>query len=389
MTNLLVKWFVRDADRVQDAPVRTAYGQLAGTVGILCNLLLFAGKFAVGTAFGSLSITADAMNNLSDASGNGISLLGFRLAALKPDANHPYGHGRFEYLASLAVSVLIVSIGLNLLGDSVDKILHPAAVAFSWLSVGVLAVSILVKLWLSRFNRVLGQRIQSDTLLAAAADSRSDVLSTLGVLAGAFLVKWTGLPVLDGILGFLVAGLILWGGGQLVMQTLSPLLGETPDPALVQQIRDRVMAYPGVLGTHDLMVHDYGPGHQFATLHVEVPAETDILAAHELMDQIEQDFLRRDGLQVTIHYDPIVTADPRVQQLRAVLSRTLADMDPALTLHDLRMVPGQTQINVLFDLVTPAGYAGDREALLEALRRAARAVNPAYCCHIKLEQSYI
>lgn len=389
MTQFLVRKFVKNADDVKSSAVRTAYGQLAGIVGIICNVLLFAGKFAVGTLFGSIAITADAMNNLSDASSNVISLLGFRLGAIKPDEHHPYGHARFEYLASLAVSVMILSIGLDLLKESVGKILHPAAVAFSWLSVAVLVASILVKFWLSVFNQKLGTLIDSDSLIATAADSRNDVLSTLGVLIGTFLVRWTNMPMLDGVMGLVVAGLILWAGYGLVKETLSPLLGETPDPELVRHIQKKVMSYPRVMGTHDLMVHDYGPGHQFATLHVEFPAEMNVLDAHDLVDDIERDFLKEDNLMVTIHYDPIVTVDPRVKELRICLTETLKKIDPALSLHDLRIVPGTTHVNVLFDLVTPAGYTGDKAAIVAELRKAARAMDEHYICVIKLEQAYV
>lgn len=388
MTQLLIRTFVKNSDRAQDAEVRTAYGQLAGFVGILCNVLLFVGKFIVGSVFGSIAITADAMNNLSDASSNVVSLLGFRLGAMKPDEQHPYGHARFEYLASLAVSVMILSIGLDLLKESVVKTLHPEAVAFSWLSVTVLIASILVKLWLSRFNQKIGDTIQSDTLLATAADSRNDVLSTLGVLVGTFLVQWTNLPVLDGVMGLVVAGLILWTGFGLVKETLSPLLGESPSQEMVKEIEKKVMSYPMVMGVHDLMVHDYGPGHQFATLHVEFPAEVDVLDAHDLVDTIEQDFWREDKLSVTIHYDPIVTSDPRVKELRTCLTKTLDEIDPALSLHDLRIVPGNTHINVLFDLVAPAGYTGDKAAVISQLRAAARRMDEHYICVIKLEQAY-
>lgn len=389
MTQLLIRLFVKDSENTQATPVRTAYGQLAGAVGILCNVLLFAGKFAVGTVFGSIAITADAMNNLSDASSNVVSLLGFRLGAMQPDEKHPYGHGRFEYLASLAVSVMILSIGLDLLKESVVKIMHPEQVAFSWLAVGVLLASILVKLWLSLFNKKIGTLIHSDTLMATAADSRNDVLSTLGVLIGTFLVRWTQMPVLDGVMGLAVAAFILWSGVHLVMETLSPLLGEKPDPEMVKHIQEKVMTYPNVMGTHDLMVHDYGPGHQFASLHVEFPAEMSVLDAHDLMDTIERDFAKQDKIMVTIHYDPIVTSDPRVKQIRSYLTETLEKIDPCLSLHDLRIVPGHTHTNIVFDLVTPAGYTGDKAAVIEQLRTAARTLDSSYMCVIKLEQAYV
>ena len=354
MTQFLIRCFIKRPDDVKDAAVRTAYGNLASLVGMACNILLCIGKLLAGTLFGSIAIMADALNNLSDASSNVVSLIGFRLAAKAPDAEHPYGHARYEYLAGLVVSVTILAIGLSLLKESALKVLHPTPVAFSWLSIGVLAASILVKLWLSGFNRAVGKKINSETLMATAADSRNDVLTTGAVLLSTILCSLTGYGIMDGIMGVGVAAFILWSGWGLVMDTLSPLLGESPSPELVEHIERTVMSYPGVLGMHDLMVHDYGPGHQFASLHVEFPAETDPLTAHDVIDNIENDFLKKDRVQVTIHYDPIVTADASVGVLRARLQEHARQLDPQLSIHDLRIVPGDSHTNVLFDLVFPA-----------------------------------
>lgn len=388
MTQLLIRLFVKNADQPQQPAARAAYGSLAGIVGIVCNLLLCVGKMTVGTLFGSIAITADAVNNLSDASSNVVSLLGFKLASKAPDAEHPYGHGRFEYLAGLVVSVTILGIGLSLLKESVIKVLHPTAVTFSWLTVCVLAASILVKLWMSLFNRKIGQLIASDTLLATAADSRNDSLSTGAVLLAAVLCHLTGWDRLDGLMGIGVAVFILISGWGLVNDTLSPLLGKSPDPELVEHIERTAMSYPGVLGVHDLMVHDYGPGHQFASLHVEMPAEADPMMSHDLIDNIERDFLQKDHLMVTIHYDPIVTSDAEVGVLRSRLSEYLRQIDPQLSLHDLRMVLGNTHTNVLFDLVVPAGYQGDLPALIGQVKAFVRQQDEKYNCIIKVEQSY-
>ena len=388
MTQLLIHLFVRHPDDTKNAAVRTAYGNLASLVGMACNLLLCLGKLAAGTLFGSIAIMADALNNLSDASSNVVSLVGFRLAAKGPDEKHPYGHARYEYLAGLVVCVTILAIGLSLLKESVLKVLHPTAVVFSWLSVGVLAASILVKLWMSGFNRTIGRIIGSETLIATAADSRNDVLSTGAVLIAAVLCRVTGWDVLDGLMGVGVAVFILISGWGLVMDTLSPLLGESPSEDLVEHIEQTVMGYPGVLGVHDLMVHDYGPGHQFASIHVELPAEQDPLEAHDLIDNIERDFMKHDHLMVTIHYDPIVTSDAAVGVLRSRLTEKLRQLDPALSLHDLRIVPGKTHTNVLFDLVLPAGYAGDKVELLTQMEQFIKEQDPTYNCIIKLEQSY-
>ena len=388
MTQFLIRCFIKRPDDVKDAAVRTAYGNLASLVGMACNILLCIGKLLAGTLFGSIAIMADALNNLSDASSNVVSLIGFRLAAKAPDAEHPYGHARYEYLAGLVVSVTILAIGLSLLKESALKVLHPTPVVFSWLSIGVLAASILVKLWLSGFNRAVGKKINSETLMATAADSRNDVLTTGAVLLSTILCSLTGYGIMDGIMGVGVAAFILWSGWGLVMDTLSPLLGESPSPELVEHIERTVMSYPGVLGVHDLMVHDYGPGHQFASLHVEFPAETDPLTAHDVIDSIENDFLKKDRLQVTIHYDPIVTADASVGVLRARLQEHARQLDPQLSIHDLRIVPGDSHTNVLFDLVFPAGYTGDIDQMLAKMCQFVKEQDPKYCCVVKVEQSY-
>ena len=388
MTQFLIRCFIKRPDDVKDAAVRTAYGNLASLVGMACNILLCIGKLLAGTLFGSIAIMADALNNLSDASSNVVSLIGFRLAAKAPDAEHPYGHARYEYLAGLVVSVTILAIGLSLLKESALKVLHPTPVAFSWLSIGVLAASILVKLWLSGFNRAVGKKINSETLMATAVDSRNDVLTTGAVLLSTILCSLTGYGIMDGIMGVGVAAFILWSGWGLVMDTLSPLLGESPSPELVEHIERTVMSYPGVLGVHDLMVHDYGPGHQFASLHVEFPAETDPLTAHDVIDNIENDFLKKDRLQVTIHYDPIVTADASVGVLRARLQEHARQLDPQLSIHDLRIVPGDSHTNVLFDLVFPAGYTGDIDQMLAKMCQFVKEQDPKYCCVVKVEQSY-
>ena len=388
MTQLLIRLFIRHPENAKDPATRTAYGNLAGCVGMACNLLLCLGKLAAGTLFGSIAIMADALNNLSDASSNVVSLIGFKLASKAPDAEHPYGHARYEYLAGLVVSVTILAIGFSLLKESAVKVLHPTAVAFSWLSVGVLAVSILVKLWMSRFNRTVGGIIHSETLMATAADSRNDVLTTGAVLLSTVVCSLTGWARLDGIMGVAVACFILWSGWGLVMDTLSPLLGQSPSPELVEHIEQTVMNYPGVLGVHDLMVHDYGPGHQFASLHIEFPAETDPLKAHDVIDNIENNFLKKDNLQVTIHYDPIVTSDAEVGVLRTRLMEEVRQADPRLSIHDLRIVPGDTHTNVLFDLVFPAGYTGDKDEMLARMCQFVHEQDPKYSCVIKVEQSY-
>ena len=363
MTQFLIRRFIRHPNDPQDPATRTAYGNLASGVGMACNLLLCLGKLLAGTLFGSIAIMADALNNLSDASSNVVSLIGFRLAAKAPDAEHPYGHARYEYLAGLVVSVTILGIGFSLLKESVVKAFHPTPVVFSWLSVGVLAASILVKLWMSGFNRTIGRTIGSETLMATAADSRNDVLTTGAVLISTVVCSLTGWARLDGIMGVAVAAFILWSGWGLVMDTLSPLLGESPSPELVEHIEQTVMGYPGVLGMHDLMVHDYGPGQCFASVHAEMDSREDPLLCHDVLDDIERDALRELRVHLVIHYDPIVTDDAELNHMRTFVQETIRAIDPELTLHDFRMVRGAQHTNLIFDLVIPYSLVGKQAEL--------------------------
>lgn len=388
MTNLLIRCFIKTPQNTKDTAVRTAYGNLASYVGVVCNILLFAGKFAVGSFFGSIAIMADAVNNLADASSNIISLVGFKLAAKKADADHPFGHARYEYLAGLCVCAVILSIGFTLLKDSFFKVLNPTAVAFSWLSVGVLLASIVVKLWMSSFNAIIGKRIGSETLIATAADSRNDVISTAAVLAAAFLCHYTGYAIYDGLMGVGVAIFILVSGYGLLRDTLSPLLGQAPDLALVKAIEDKVRASEGVLGVHDLIVHDYGPGQQFASLHLEFDADSDVLEVHDLIDNIEHYFLKEYHILTTIHYDPIVTKNEELDTARSYLKAFIKGIDPRFLMHDVRMVQGETHTNIIFDLAVPAGWEGERTALSAQIQVAATTLNPKYICVIQIETSY-
>ncbi|WP_418718878.1 cation diffusion facilitator family transporter [Candidatus Allofournierella merdipullorum] len=387
MTETLVRLFVKNSRDTADPAVRTAYGNLASWVGIFCNLLLCAGKFLAGTLSGSISIAADAVNNLSDASSSVVSLIGFKLGARPADEEHPYGHARFEYLAGLAVAVMVLVIGVELLKSSVEKILNPAPVTFSWVAMAVLAASVAVKLWMALFNRTLGKRINSGSLIATAADSRNDVLTTSAVLIASLISHFAQVE-LDGWMGAAVALFILYSGVGLVRDTIDPLLGLAPDPELVQHIHDKIMSYPGVLGTHDLMVHDYGPGRQFASVHVELAAEADVMASHELIDDIERDFLKNDRLPVVIHFDPIVTSDAQVGDMRRWLAEAVKTIDPALTIHDLRMVPGMSHTNIIFDCVTPPGFAMSSARLKEAISKLVSEKDPAYRCVITVESNF-
>ena len=388
MTDWLVRTFVPDAENVDSPTVRTRYGLVASVTCIACNVALCLGKGAVGLLAGSVSIVADAVNNLSDASSNVVSLLGFKLASRPADDDHPYGHGRYEYLAGLVVAVLVCAIGLNLVTSSADKIAHPEAVDFGPAVVVVLVASMAVKLWMASFNRRLGRAISSETLEATAVDSRNDVISTAAVLASAVLSHTADLD-LDGWVGAAVGVFILWSGAGLVRDTVNPLLGQAPSPELVEHIRSKIMSYPGVLGTHDLMVHDYGPGRQFASAHVEMAAEADPMESHDLIDNIEQDFKTEDHMIVTLHYDPIVTDDPEVNDMRNWIDQAVKIIDPRLSIHDLRTVPGPTHTNVIFDCVRPHDLEIPDSQLKRKIEQIVRDHYPRTIAKITIDESYV
>lgn len=345
---------------------RMAAGRLAGIVGILSNAVLFAGKLIVGTLAGSVSITADAMNNLSDAGSSVVTLLGFKLAEKPADEDHPYGHARFEYLSGLAVAVMILFIGFELVKSSIQKIFHPQAVAFGWLTAAVLVGSMGVKLWLSLFNRRLGRKLQSETLMAAAVDSRNDVIATGAVLVSGIVEMLTGARI-DGFMGLAVAVFILISGFSLAKDTISPLLGEAAGPELRDQILDQIRSEPKVLGYHDLMVHDYGPGRRFASIHVEMDRRDDSLLCHEIIDNLERECYHSHGIQLVIHYDPVVTDDPELERMRQLVSRRLASVDSRLAVHDFRMVAAPGHTNLIFDVALPAELAGQEKTIKKRL----------------------
>ena len=388
MTEWLIRHFVADAEDAGNPQARARMGQFAGVVGIVCNVALCLAKGAVGLMAGSVSIVADAVNNLSDASSNVISLLGFKLASKPADPGHPYGHGRFEYLSGLVVAVIVMAIGVELLKSSVEKILEPTPVEFSAALVVVLVLSILVKLWMAAFNRTVGRRIGSETLEATAVDSRNDVISTGAVLLSAVVSETTGVQ-LDGWVGLAVGVFILWSGVCLVRDTVNPLLGQAPSEELVEHIRGKIMSYPGVLGTHDLMVHDYGPGRQFASAHVEMAAEADPMESHDLIDNIEQDFKVQDNMIVTLHYDPIVTDDPEVNDMRNWINQAVKIIDPRVSIHDLRTVPGPTHTNVIFDCVRPADLGMSESQLKRRITDIVRSRYPKTICKITVDESYV
>jgi len=387
MTRWLIRTFVRDHANTHDPAVRVRYGQMAGVVGILTNLLLAGGKLLAALLSGSVSIMADAANNLSDTSSSIVSLLGFKMAGKPADQEHPYGHARYEYLAGLAVSVLILIIGVELFRSSLDKVLNPSPVSFGWVSLAVLAVSILVKRWMAAFNRTVGREIASQTLIATSQDSRNDVIATSAVLVAALVARFFGIN-LDGWMGLAVALFILWSGWGLIRDTMDPLLGKAPDPELVQSIRETIMGYPGVLGTHDLMIHDYGPGRRFASVHVEMAAEEDVMQSHDVIDNIERDFLHRDKLHMIVHLDPIITRDPLVNDLRGRLAEQVKEIHPELTIHDLRVVKGRSHTNLIFDCIKPHDLDMTDAQLKRAISERVCAEHPEYYCVITVDESY-
>ncbi len=387
MTSLLLRLFVKDYENTADPTVRSAIGQLSGLVGIGCNVLLFLGKLLAGTLSASLSITADAMNNLSDASGSIVTLIGFRLADKPADEHHPYGHARAEYLSGLAVAVMILFIGFELGKSSIGKILAPTPVTFSPLVAGILTASIAVKLWMCLFNRKLGLAIGSTALLATSADSRNDCITTLAVLAASLIEGFLNIRV-DGFFGLGVALFILWSGWNLARDTISPLLGENADPELRNKLVDYIASQPKVLGYHDLMVHDYGPGQRFASLHVEMDAREDPLDCHELIDDMERECLRSHNVHLVIHYDPVTTDDPELQRLKEETERLLRQQDPRLSLHDFRMVQGKRHMNLVFDVALPNDLQKCREKIRSYIEDALNQEGPmVYHVRITFDQA--
>jgi len=368
MTKILLNLFVKDGRDPRSAKVRAKVGLLSSITGVACNALLFAAKLIIGMLAGSVSITADAMNNLSDATSSIVTLLGFKLAEKPADEDHPYGHARYEYLSGLAVAAMIIVIGFELARSSVEKILSPTPVQFSWALVIVLALSILVKLWLSGFNRYMGKLIDSSALAATAADSRNDVIATAAVLLAAFIEHFLKIRV-DGFFGLAVALFILYSGANMAKETISPLLGENASPELRKRIAETVSSHPMVLGYHDLMVHDYGPGQRFATMHVEMDQSADPLLCHEVIDNLERTCLRTLNVHLVLHYDPMVVDDPEVAATKETVAAILMRYDPELSFHDFRMVRGTGHTNLIFDIVLPTRLRSQEKEILSYIDR--------------------
>ncbi len=354
MTNLLLRLFVKDFEKTDDPAVHTAIGKMAGLTGIGCNVLLFIGKLIAGILTGAISIVADAVNNLSDAASSVVTLIGFHMAQRPADREHPYGHARYEYLSGVVVAALILVVGFELAKTSLGKILHPEEILSSPVTAAILIVSIAVKLWMSRFYKALGNRIHSVALTASSADSRNDVVSTAAVLAG-YLVFQLFHVNIDGYVGLAVALFILYSGIGVAKDTIDPLLGARADENLVEEISQLVLAQEKILGIHDLLVHDYGPGQCFASVHAEMSAQEDPMECHCIIDGIEQDALSRLHVHLVIHYDPVVTNDEELNEALRQVREWIVEIDPRLTVHDFRMVRGARQTNLIFDMAAPFG----------------------------------
>ena len=387
MISLLAKKFIKNREDVTSPAVRQAYGMLCGIVGIGFNVLLFALKLIAGTLSGSIAITADAFNNLSDAGSSLVTLLGFKLAGQKPDPEHPFGHGRLEYISGLIVSMVILLMGIELAKSAVEKILHPEAVEFTLLTGGILLASILVKLYMYLYNRAVGKKIGSAAMEATAMDSLSDCAATAAVLAATLIGHFTSLQI-DGWCGIVVAALVLWAGIQAARDTISPLLGQPPAPEFVQRIEEIVLSSPVVQGIHDLIVHDYGPGRVMISLHAEVPAHGDIMALHDEIDNIEQRLRRELGCAATIHMDPIVTDDKLTAETRERVAQLVRGIDEHITIHDFRMVTGPTHTNVIFDAVVPFKFRLSDHEVEQEIQAAVKRLDSSYFAVVQIDRDY-
>ncbi len=388
MIELLSRIFIKDRDKVNDPAVRRAYGTLCSVYGIFLNVLLFAGKYFAGVLSGSVAIVADAFNNLSDAGSSIISLLGFAIAGKKPDLDHPFGHGRAEYLAGLLLSALIVVMGVELGKSSFEKIIHPEPVEAGLLPALILVASIAVKFYMSRYNKAVGRKISSPSMEATATDSLSDSIATTVVLLSMGVSYFFHVNV-DGWAGLLVAAFIIFAGYNAMRDTLSPLLGKAPDPELVREIEETALAHPEIVGIHDLIIHDYGPGRGFVSLHAEVNGKGEIFQLHDAVDQAEREIREKFGILATIHMDPIDCDNEQLNELRQAVAEKLTEIDPRIKIHDFRMVPGPTHTNLIFDALVPAELKlGDR-ALEEQIAALVHSTWKKYYAVVDIDRSYV
>ncbi|MEH2960045.1 cation diffusion facilitator family transporter [Candidatus Merdisoma sp. JLR.KK006] len=389
MVDFLVHKFVKDYQNVENARVRTEYGVMASTVGIICNILLFTGKFMVGLVLHSVSVQADAFNNLSDAASSVVGFVGVKMASKPADKDHPFGHGRIEYIAALIVSFLVIEVGLNFLKTAVGKIWEPEELSFSTISVLVLLISIGVKLWMAYFNRKLGRRIHSTVMMATATDAMGDVVTTSAAVLSLLFCRFTGINI-DGIVGALVSLVVMWAGVGIAKDTLEPLIGKAVDPELYRQVTEFVEGYEGILGSHDLIVHNYGPTRSLASIHAEVPNDVSIEISHEIIDRIEREAAKKLGIFLVIHMDPVEVRDDRIAAVRSKVTAVLKELDDRLTLHDFRMVDGEQQINLIFDVVVPFAYREEEltQLQLDIMERVS-ILDSRYQCVMTIEKGYV
>lgn len=388
MTKLLIKLFIKDAGNTENPAVRVRYGVLSGAVGIACNLLLTIAKFLIGSLTNSIAITADAVNNLSDAGSSTVTLFSFKAANRPADDEHPFGHGRIEYVAALGVAFLILMMGFELVRSSIDKIMHPEALAFSVPALIVLLLSIGVKIWMALFNHQLGKRIDSPAVGAVVMDSVSDTAATTVSMLALILSKFTALP-LDGYMGIVVALFIFYTGIQIVRDTVGSLLGQAPDPKLVKELESEILSFDGVVGVHDLIVHNYGPNRIFASAHAELPSNEDIMKSHDTIDLIEREIKKKFHIDMVIHMDPIVVDDEQINRLRIQLSEIAREIDPRFTIHDFRMVEGPTHTNLIFDLVIPHNCKMKKSEIYRRVNELVNELGPQYYTVITVENSFV
>ena len=389
MTEFLVRHFVKNYEETEKVSVRTAYGVLASVVGIFCNVFLFAVKWMIGFFLHSIAVMADAFNNLSDAGSSIIGLVGVKMASKPADEDHPFGHGRIEYIAALIVAFLVLQVGFTFFKDSIGKIREPEELKFQLVSIIIQILSIGVKLWMGYFNRTLGNKINSKVMLATAADAMGDVITTSATILAILFWKVTGINI-DGFVGIGVSLVVMWAGVGIARDTLEPLIGEAVDPEEYERITNFVEGYDEIVGSHDLIVHNYGPGRSMASIHAEVPNDVDIEVSHEIIDRIERDAIKNLGIFLVIHMDPIETKDTYVLQVREQVEQTLEALDPAVSIHDFRMVDGKEQVNLIFDMVVPFEYDKKKQDELRmTLIKLLQIVDHRYQCVITLERSYV
>ena len=388
MTNLLIKLFIKNKDDVENQEVRGKYAMLSSITGIIVNVLLSAFKIIIGVIANSMSIISDGLNNVSDAGSSIVTMIGFKLSQKRVDEDHPWGHGRMEYITALFVDILIILVGFELLQSSVEKIIHPELPEISNTTIILLVVAILVKLWLFLFYRKIAKKIDSAAIKGTAYDSISDSVSTLAVLISAFVARFAGISI-DGYVSLLVSLFILVTGAKAIKEIIDVLLGQKPDPDFVKSIQDFTKNYKEINGIHDIMVHDYGPGRKIVSFHAEVPANSNILKAHDIIDQMEQDIFEKFGCITTIHMDPIVVDDEEINAMRAETEKIVKEIDENYSIHDFRMTDGGERINLIFDLVIPAGAKIDVDNLISEVRKEIHSKNPKYYAVIKVEHSYV